>query len=96
MEKIKAFVLSGDVNSQKLVLQVNIPFVDLQKYATFTFMQDPSDDPYDSNIGNRNAFYQRRTDDSRIREIKGFIRSSILRQQSGEIVATIFPTAVLL
>lgn len=96
MEKINAFVLSGDVNSQKLVLQVNIPFVDLKKYATFTFMQDPSDDPYDSGIDNRNAFYQRRTDDSRIREIKGFIKSSILRQQSGEIVATIFPTAVLL
>lgn len=96
MDKINAFVLSGDVNSQKLVLQVNIPFVDLKKYATFTFMQDPSDDPYDSDIDSRNSFYQRRTDDSRVREIKGFIKSSILRQQSGEMVATIFPTAVLL
>lgn len=96
MEKINAFVLSGDVSSQKLVLQVNIPFVDLNKYATFTFMQDPTDDPYRETIESRNEFYQRRTDDSRIREIKGFIRSSILRQQSGEIVATIFPTAVLL
>ena len=56
MEKINAFVLSGDVSSQKLVLQVNIPFVDLNKYATFTFMQDPTDDPYRETIESRNEF----------------------------------------
>lgn len=96
MEKINAFVLSGDVSSQKLVLQVNIPFVDLNKYATFTFMQDPTDDPYRETIESRNEFYQRRTDDDRVRKIKEFIKSSILRQQSGELVATLFPTAILL
>lgn len=96
MEKINAFVLSGDVSSQKLVLQVNIPFVDLNKYATFTFMQDPTDDPYNESVESRNEFYQRRTDKTRVREIKNFIKSSVLRQLSGEMVATLFPTAVLL
>lgn len=96
MEKINAFILSGDVLSQKLVLQVNIPFVDLNNYATFTFMQDPTDDPYNESVENRNEFYQRRTDDARVREIKEFIKTSVLRQLSGEIVATIFPTAILL
>lgn len=96
MEKINAFVLSGDVLSQKLVLQVNIPFVDLARYATFTFMQDPTDDPYNDTVESRNEFYQRRTDKTRVREIKNFIKTSVLRQLSGEMVATLFPTAVLL
>lgn len=96
MDKINAYVLNGDVASQKLVLQVNIPFVELRKYATFTFMQDPTEDPYNSNIDSRNEFYQRRTDDSRVREIKKYIETSIKRQLSGEFIATIFPTAVLL
>ena len=96
MDKINAYVLNGDVVSQKLVLQVNIPFVELRKYATFTFMQDPTEDPYNSNIDSRNEFYQRRTDDSRVREIKKYIETSIKRQLSGEFIATIFPTAVLL
>lgn len=96
MEKINAYVLNGDVASQKLMLQVNIPFIELKKYATFTFMQDPTEDPYSDSVDSKNEFYQRRTDLTRVREIKSYIKSSILRQLSGEIVASLFPTAILL
>ncbi len=44
---MKAFVLNGDVNSQKLVIQANIPFLELYRKARFTQMEDPTNDPYD-------------------------------------------------
>lgn len=94
---MKVYVLSGDEKSQKLILQANIPFVELDKRAIFSYMSDPGDDPYSEDDKTpRNEFYQRRVDENRIKDIKKFIRDSILSQKNGQRVAVIFPTAMLL
>lgn len=94
---MKAFVLNGDVESQKLVLQVNIPFLELYKKARFTYMEDPTNDPYDeSDNVPVNDYYQRRVDEERVKKIKKFIQTSILNQKNNQRVAVLFPTAMLL
>lgn len=93
---MKAYVLNGNESQQKLLIQANIPFVELYKNATFTFMRDPINDPYEiEDKVPHNEFYQRRTDPKRIKEIAKFIRVSVAKQYSGEGVATLFPTAML-
>ena len=94
---MKAFVLNGDVESQKLVLQVNVPFLELYKKARFTYMEDPTNDPYDEmdNVP-VNDYYQRRVDEERVKKIKKFIQTSILNQKNNRRVAVLFPTAMLL
>ena len=94
---MKAFVLNGNESQQKLLIQANIPFVELFKSATFTFMRDPINDPYeDVDKVPHNEFYQRRTDPKRVKEIAGYIRTTVLKQKNGESVAALFPTAMLL
>ncbi len=94
---MKVYVLSGDEKSQKLILQANIPFLELYKNAIFSYMSDPSDDPYSEDERTpRNEFYQRRVDENRVKEIKKYIKESILSEKHGQRVAVIFPTAMLL
>lgn len=94
---MKVYVLSGDEKSQKLILQANIPFVELYKRAVFSYMSDPADDPYSEDDKTpRNEFYQRRVDENRVKEIKKYITTSILSEKEGLRVAVIFPTAMLL
>ena len=65
---MKAFVLNGDIESQKLILQANIPFVELYKRARFTYMEDPTNDPYDETDNVPvNEYYQRRVDEERVK-----------------------------
>lgn len=94
---MKAYILSGNESLQKLLVQANIPFVDLYRSAKFTFMRDPINDPYEmvDNVPH-NEFYQRRTDPKRVKEIANYIKISVAKEQAGEIVATLFPTAMLL
>jgi len=94
---MKVYVLSGDEKSQKLILQANISFLELYRNAIFSYMSDPSDDPYDEDEKTpRNEFYQRRVDDNRVKLIKKYIKDSILSQKKGQRVAVVFPTAMLL
>ncbi len=94
---MKVYALSGDEESQKLILQANIPFVELYKRAIFSYMNDPSDDPYEEDdVTPRNSFYQRRVDEGRVKVIKKYIRDTILNEKNGQSVAVIFPTAMLL
>lgn len=93
---MKAFVLNGDEKSQKLILQANIPFLELYKRARFTYMEDPTNDPYDETDNVPvNEFYQRRVDEERVKNIKKFIKTSILNQKNNQRVAVLFPTAML-
>ena len=93
---MKAYILNGDEQQQKLLVQANISFLDLYRNATFTFMRDPIYDPYDlTDVEPRNEFYQRRTDPKRVKEIAAYIRRTVLYQYEGERVATLFPTAML-
>ena len=94
---MKAFVLNGNESQQKLLIQANIPFIELYKSATFTFMRDPINDPYELvDKVPHNEFYQRRTDSKRVREIARYIRRSVANEYAGDGVATLFPTAMLI
>ncbi len=94
---ITARVIGGNEDSQKLILQANIPFVELFPRARFTAMRDPSEDPYsEEDELPKNEFYQRRVDENRVNEIQRFIRNSILNEKNNKQVSVIFPTAMLL
>lgn len=93
---MKAFVLNGNESQQKLLIQANIPFMELYKNASFTFMRDPINDPYEMiDKVPHNEFYQRRTDPKRVREIARYIRKTVANQYGEYGVATLFPTAML-
>lgn len=83
---IKFTKLGGDVKAQKLILQANIPFIILKKYAHFTYISEDIE----------NEYYQRRINEGRIISIKKFIIDSILKEKQGNGIAVIFPTAMLL
>lgn len=100
MKAINGFVLSGDVHSQKLVIQACIPFLDLSRHSVFSYMRDPNENPYKSDIvddaNEKNKFYQRRIDTKRISKIMEFIRNSILDEINGRRAVAVFPTAMIL
>ena len=92
---MKAFVLNGDENSQKLILQACIPFIDLKDKARFTFRGDPSANPYSIKTSNEEN-YQRQINQNRVKDIGKYLRMSILQNGRDNNVAVIFPTAMLL
>lgn len=100
MKTINGIVLSGDERSQKLVVQACIPFLDLSSHSAFSYMKDPNENPYKSDLtddaAEKNSEYQRRIDNSRISKIKAFIRSSILDEENGCRAVAVFPTAMIL
>lgn len=100
MKAINGLVLSGDVRSQKLVVQACIPFLDLSRHSVFSYMRDPNDNPYkkdeEDDAEEKNKFYQRRIDTKRISKIKDFIRISILDEVNGRRAVAVFPTAMIL
>lgn len=89
------FVLRGDSESQKYMIQANLSFLDLCEYAEFTQMTDINDDPYDAGGKATEDFYQRRVDEDRVKRIMEYIKSSILSSESTTSIA-LFPTAMLL
>lgn len=100
MKTINGLVLSGDICSQKLVVQACIPFLDLSRHSVFSYMRDPNDNPYkndeEDDAEEKNKFYQRRIDTKRISKIKDFIRNSILDEVKGRRAVAVFPTAMIL
>ena len=100
MKAINGLVLSGDVRSQKLVVQACIPFLDLSRHSVFSYMRDPNENPYkndsEDDAKEKNQFYQRRIDTKRISKIKDFIRNSILDEVNGRRAVAVFPTAMIL
>lgn len=100
MKTINGLVLSGDVRSQKIVVQACIPFLDLSRHSVFSYMRDPNENPYkndsEDDAKEKNQYYQRRIDTKRITNIKDFIRNSILDEVNGRRAVAVFPTAMIL
>lgn len=100
MNAINGLILSGDVRSQKLVVQACIPFLDLSRKSVFSYMRDPNENPYNNDSEDdakeKNKYYQRRIDTRRISKIKDFIRNSILDEVNGRRAVAVFPTAMIL
>lgn len=101
---IKAFLLNGDKESGKMTLQAAIPFYFLRGHVRFTYMEEPTFNPYafesDDVVSLRESgkdrFYQRRVDDKRVNSIKQYIRQSIIDEYHGEKIGVFFPTSLLL
>lgn len=100
MKTINGLVLSGDVRSQKLVVQACVPFLDLSRHSVFSYMRDPNENPYRDSVEDdaeeKNKFYQRRIDTKRIKKIIEFIKNSILDEVKGRRAVAVFPTAMIL
>lgn len=100
MKTTNGLVLSGDVRSQKLVVQACISFLDLSRHSVFSYMRDPNENPYkndsEDDAKEKNNYYQRRIDTKRISKIKDFIRNAILDELKGRRAVAIFPTAMIL
>lgn len=101
MKTINGLVLSGDVRSQKLVVQACIPFLDLSRHSVFSYVRDPNENPYNNDAKDdreekNKYYYQRRIDTKRTHEIKKFIRSAILDEVYGRRAVAVFPTAMIL
>lgn len=94
--RLEATVINGDVDSQKLILQANIPFTFLYDKVRFTHMKDDTADPLNDDAEESNKYYQRRVDPKRIESIKNHIREAILNEKTGKRVCVLFPTALLL
>lgn len=94
---MKAFVLNGDENSQKLILQASIPFTELMSKAQFAYRVNPSDNPYAiNNESDNDRNYQRTINTERVKGIVKYLKNSIIQDMKGNKVAVIFPTAMLL
>ena len=95
------YILRGDQESQKFVMQANLRFVDLCRYAEFTYMSDPALDPYrdtsDLELEQKHseAFYQRQVEPKRVSVIIAYIRKMILSESNIDSMS-LFPTALLL
>ena len=100
MNATNGLVLSGDIRSQKLVVQACVSFLDLSRHSVFSYMRDPNETPYkndsEDDAKEKNKFYQRRIDTKRISKIKDFIRSSILDEVNKRRAVAVFPTAMIL
>lgn len=96
---MKAFVQHQYKNSDKLVLQALIPFVELNRNALFTQKVLYNDVVSDRNLtevdGNAD-YYQRRLDPKRLKDIKKYIYNSILDEKENVAVSALFPTAMIL
>ena len=76
---MKAFVLNGDKNSQKLILQACIPFTDLMSKAQFAYRVNPSDNPYAiNNESDNDRNYQRTINTERVKGIEKYLKKVVL------------------
>lgn len=96
---IQALIQHSHKNSGKMVLQALVPFVDLVEVVLFTCKANPKDSAAVSSqsVAKENfAYYQRRIDTSRIRQIEEFIRESILSEAYDYSITALFPSALIL
>ena len=93
---MKAFVQHGSLEGDKGVLQALVPFVLLKDSVLFTCKGNPNDDDAKVNTESNYKYYQRRIDLSRIKKIEDFIIDSILDERDNIILATLFPSSMIL
>lgn len=93
---MKAFIQHGCLNGDKGVLQALVPFVLLKDSVLFTCKGNPNDNDAKVNTESNYKYYQRRIDLSRIKKIEDFIIDSILDERDNIILATLFPSSMIL
>ncbi len=92
------YILRKNIDAQKYLMQANLRFIDLYENAEFTYMSDPSSDPYqitDSTLKSSETFYQRQVDENRVNKIIAYVKNMILSSSPVDSMS-LFPTALLL
>ena len=95
---MKAFIQHRDNNGNKMVLQALIRFMDLKDSVVFTSKTNLNrQNKNDKLIAKESLdYYQRRIDTNRISDIEKFIIDSILDERNNIILATLFPSSMIL
>ena len=95
---MKAFIQHKDKTCNKMVVQALIGFMDLKDSVVFTSKTNLNRQNKNDKIIAKESldYYQRRIDLSRIAEIERFIIESILDERNGIILATLFPSSMIL
>ena len=95
---MKAQIQHTDKSRSRLILQALVPFLELKDSVLFTYRTNTNGQTGDkrSQYEASMQFYQRRVDEKRSDEIKAFIRKSILQERDGRLMATLFPTSMIL
>lgn len=96
---MKAFLQHKHKDSDKLVLQTLMPFIELKERVLFTCKANPNSSIQkdakalaEENID----YYQRRIDEKRLKSMQKYIIDSILDERDGHGIATLFPTSLIL
>lgn len=95
---MKALIQHRDAHGYKMVLQALVPFMSLRHSVLFTNKANPNSREDDKQaLSESNVkYYQRRIDLKRIKNIEDFIIDSILDEKSNIILATLFPSSMIL
>lgn len=95
---MKAFIQHKDTNCNKMVMQALIGFVELKDSVVFTSKTNLNRQNKSEKIIAKESldYYQRRIDTNRITDIERFIIGSILDERNGIILATLFPSSMIL
>lgn len=93
---MKAFIQHGCNQGDKGVLQALVPFLDLKDSVLFTSKANPGKDDKKVNTESNYKYYQRRIDLSRIKKIEDFIIDIILDERDSVMLATLFPSSMIL
>lgn len=93
---MKASIQHRDTKGNKMVLQTLIPFMELKDKVVFTNKANPNGEDFSEISESSYRFYQRRVDLTRIRKIEDFIINSILDEKDSILLATLFPSSMIL
>lgn len=95
---MNAFIQHKDKTCNKMVLQALISFMDLKDSVVFTSKTNLNRQNRNDKIIAKESldYYQRRIDTTRIAEIEKFIIESILDERNNIILATLFPSSMII
>lgn len=95
---MKAFIQHKDKTCNKMVMQALIGFMELKDSVVFTSKTNLNRQNKNEKLIAKESldYYQRRIDTNRIADIEHFIIESILDERNGIILATLFPSSMIL
>ena len=95
---MKAFIQHKDKSCNKMVMQALIGFMELKDSVVFTSKTNLNRQNKSERLIAKESldYYQRRIDTSRIAEIEHFIIESILDERNNIILATLFPSSMII
>lgn len=95
---MRAFIQHRRADSDKMVLQALVRFIDLKDHALFTSKANPNDSSsnYQRLAQESLEYYQRRIDNERLKDIQKYIIRAVSDEQNNVSLATLFPTSMII